>query len=82
MEWLKGQSDPEALEEHLRNLINSRFGRRLREVIEARLKQASSCRDEDFNNPSWATWTAFRQGQQKAYEDILTLISFNEERPQ
>lgn len=78
-EWLKGQDDPEALEEHLRNLVNSRFSKRLREVLEARLDQLINT-GSDFNNPNWSHVEAHRQGRVKELVDILTLISFNEER--
>lgn len=79
MEWLKGQSDPKALEDQLRNSVNMRLVRRLKEILADKVLQYTDP-NSDFDSPNWDKKEAFRQGKLKATLEIIDLLSFNEEK--
>ena len=80
MELLQGSQDPKELELQLRAGLTSPLVKRLKELVERRIKRLETYTPGDFTSPNWGALEAFRQGNVAAYKTILELISFDQER--
>lgn len=52
---------------------------RLREICEHTLSSVDRNSEEDFDSPSWAQKMAFNMGQRKALQDVIKLVTINDE---
>lgn len=73
--------DPEAKKKLETSVLNSRVAlERLREIITEEIKAGEALPKTDYDSPSWAYKQADRNGALRAYQNVLKLLEFLDDR--
>jgi len=79
MQTLWFQHLPSKEQEEFKSLVLSshKVLDRLREIVYNKIKSGEMSRKTDYDNPSWPYLQADKNGEQRAYKEMLDLLTFN-----